>query len=166
MAEFPKPPPVKRVYTIKKSSKPRGEIYRLKGGDSILVTILSPTFWGVTIHFDERSRRSMGCRGNPEQCEGCLGKIPVKDLFYLFCWFGPGRTGHVELTPRAMGQLDEAMQGKGTYRGQRVKVFRTKANNGRLNIEVYERIDKPESLQPDEDPTELLEWLWAYRRFK
>jgi hypothetical protein len=157
-------PPIRRATEVPRAKGPGGHITRLRGGQSLDGTICSPKLHGFFVHFNKLIRRSEACFEDPATCPGCQSKLPQKTLWYLYLWCGPNKMEFVELTDGAARQLERALAGRKMWRGTRVRIERTRSDQGRLNVTVHEYSDNPDNVPADHDPSELLRFLWSSRR--
>lgn len=147
-----------------KKSEPRREVVRLKGGQQLECVVISPKFWGKVIHWDNTIKRSSPCYGDPEKCEGCKDHLPEKTLWYLCVWSHKYGKCFVEFTATAADQLMTLFEGNASFRGLRFRVSRTRADNGRLKVDLWEGLNDARSIPPDEDPEYVLQKMWAAKR--
>lgn len=157
-------PPIKRVYDVQKSAGSELRVVRLKGAQTINCQIISDTFWGVTIHFDHRVRRSEPCTGVPDTCPGCQVKKPVKNLYYLHVFSSHHAQCFIELTESAMVRVKELLEGEKTFRGQVIELRRTAADNGRIIVKMSETFAGRANLPKEKDPENTLRYLWEWGR--
>jgi hypothetical protein len=145
---------------------PELRVIRLKGNEVKEVVILSRKLWGVFIHFDERLRRSEPCLENTETCPGCVAKRPSKWRGYFHVTEPGSRPFILELTPEAAREFQDSMGPVKSYRGARAVFRRTKADNGRLLVELREYHGDVNALPTEIDPETVLRWLWDWKRVR
>ncbi len=161
--ENPRIPLKKPVGGPEKKAK-RKEIVRVRGGQSFDVTVIGREFYAYVVHWNSKFRRSRPCYEDPATCEGCKDQLPSKRLFYLECWCGQFGACFFEFTENVAFDLTGILSGKTDYRGSRLRIWRTHANNGRLNVEAKEWSEDPTKLPAETDPEETLRKMWEAPR--
>lgn len=142
--------------------KKEGELWieRLKANAKKAFTIYSPSLWGVWTHWN--GSRSEPCHREEKKCNGCKAGFPRRWKAYLHA-YDQRRHGPVfiELTPTCARQLLDQV-GKGiTLRGLVIVLERTKANNGRLSVQLQTQGADPERLPKHLDPYDTLMNIWG-----
>jgi hypothetical protein len=152
--------PLKRADDGPRRQKPRVEVVRVKGGQHFDLTVISKGFYAYVIHWNAKYRRSRPCYEDPSVCQGCKDQLPQKRLYYLEAWSGTFGACFFEFTETAAFALTEILSAKVHWRGSRLRLSRSHANNGRLNVECKEWSEDPEKLPKETDPEEVLRKMW------
>lgn len=144
-----------------KSDKNEIFVRRLKGSESLTMTVYSPQPWGVQVHWSKATRRSSPHFTDSKRCPGCQDDLPRKSLFYIFGFeIEQTRLIYLELTEKAGEAIKKQLGFGETMRGIGLYVSRTPANNGRLQVRVMNSHPAPQTLPPDRDPHDTLMRLW------
>jgi hypothetical protein len=152
--------PLKRPAEGPRKQKPRVEVVRVKGGAHYDLTVIGREFYAYVIHWNPKIRRSRPCYEDPAVCQGCKDSLIQKRLYYLEAWCGQFGSCFFEFTETTAYALTEILTGKQSWRGTRLRLSRTPANNGRLNVEVKEWSEDPIKLPAETDPEEILRKMW------
>ncbi len=148
---------------------PQHRIIQLDAGEQIDCVILSDNAYGIGTHWNDRAGkkgRSEKCTGDPEHCDGCLGKLPCRWKGYLYVYdFTHRRCVFIELTPATSEAIDLQAPPDKPLRGERLRLARGEGGKKtRIKVEVLEYRGDLESLPPDVDPSPILESLWNWGR--
>jgi len=155
---------VLRQNRVPERGGPRVDVVRLKGGECLTFCILSPSFWGFVIHWDERKRRSAACCEKRENCEGCRNELPQKWRGYLCVISQNKGKVFLEFTKEAANRLLDLVGDGESLRGLHFFLERTRSDNGRLRPRLLSTREDPDKLPADEDPEPILRFLWDWRR--
>lgn len=141
----------------------RLEVIRIKTVNPQEFVIVSPRVMAVEVHW---SGRSSECVGIANSCKGCQRAWPIKWKGYLHVQpLGADTTAFLELTDKAVLQLQQLTVARDTLRGTIVRIGKTAGGpKGRYKIDVRERIVPGNSLPPAEDPFAVLRFLWMCKR--
>lgn len=156
---FERGDPPDRVY--------RGFVRRVKPGEDVHCTVISPNFWKTFVHW---YGRTLPCHRDRTKCPSCKLASPRKYLGYLYIRNeSNGKHEHLELPLDASWDLLDAI-GKGTeLRGTR---FHAKRKGGKKTMIVFDLKARVEAVAPgfvlpeDKAPHEILEYLWQVNQAK
>lgn len=136
-------------------------VWRLKGGERGTIVIYSPKFHGVTVHWNPSAGRSSAHFTDAEHCDGCQDELPTKELYYLFGSHSEkARKVFLEMPRGAAEALQGMLAHAESFRGLRIWVERTKADNGRLRFRILEQ-EAGVKLPADQHPQETLFAMWG-----
>jgi len=138
------------------------EIYilRLKANQHYSFTIFSDHVWGINVHWN--GKKSEPHFTDEGRCPGCQAKRTKRWKGYLHCFSAKmGQEVFLELTPASAQSLLSQLGDRGSLRGNRIQVKRTKGDNGRLLISVLTACPEPNALPKEKDPQESLLKLWG-----
>lgn len=146
----PVPPPRKNILWVE----------CLKGGQRHRLLIYSPAVIGVFFHWTGKA--SKPCYKNHKLCEGGHDPETMKWRGYLHCWsYERGKPVFLQLTDTAVQQLWLQVSDKSALRGLSIHAARSKADNGRMSVQVDRYGEKgPDNLPPPLDVKESLLKLW------
>lgn len=144
--------------------KPKVWVWRLKGNERGTVVLYSETFWGYTVHYDARAKRSSPHWSDKSVCQGCQEELPTKEVFYLHGYHvEKARQVFLEM-PRGAADKLQAMLAHGeTFRGLCLHVSRTPADNGRLQFRFVTCEHGDKKLPRDLDPRDTLFAMWGIK---
>lgn len=145
-----------------KSNKQEIFVKRLKGSESLTMTVYSPAPWGVMVHWSKARGRSSPHYADRARCAGCKDNLPTKELYYVYGFeVEQNRLIFLELTEKAALSIKRQLGAGETMRGIGLYVQRTPASNGRLQARVMNAHPMPNTLPADRDPEETLLRLWG-----
>lgn len=154
----------KRLNKVPPARGPKIKVRRLRGHESVSGIVLSDNLWGFEIHYNPAIKRSEPHFEEPHLCDGCGNKLPLKSVFYLHLLETPGAQLFLELSPGGARSFQDALGEMKSYRGTKIKVRRTPADNGRLIVEIDPYFDARGRLPQSVDPIDTLRILWSWNR--
>lgn len=142
-------------------------VERLKGNDSQKFVVYSPQGWGVWTHYHGPRIGTKACYADKSRCFSGHKEDNMRWYWYLFAHsLKLNRPCFVQLTQAVRGQLLSQIDHGVSFRGMTITVYRTKADNGRLNarIDQYASKQATDRMRKDENPMKSLLHLWKEDR--
>lgn len=135
-------------------------VKRLKGQEAVTVAVLGDHVHGVWTHWGKG--KSEPHFRDPDHCPGCQARRPKRWKGYLHVFdYQANREIFLELTPHSANTLTYQLGRKDMMRGERIRVERSKGDNGRLTIAVLGAEKKIEALPAEKDPRPTILKLWG-----
>jgi len=145
----------------------RGFVRRVKPGEDVHCTVVSPVFWNCHVHW---MGRTVPCPRDRGHCIHCKTAIPRKYLGYLYVRNeSNGKYEHLELPLDASHDLLDAIGKEMDLRGVR---FHAKRRGGKKTGIVFDLKARLEQVAPgfelpsDKAPDEILGYLWQINAAK
>lgn len=138
-------------------------VERIAGGERQQFTVYSPAILGIWTHYSRSGTRP--CYAEQEHCEGGHCEETLRWKGYIHCWsFRMNRAVVLQLTAAASNIWLEQVAGNANLRGQRIEVWRTKGENGRVRVSVNEYLATgTDHLPPPQDILPSLYSLWKMK---
>lgn len=135
-------------------------IKRLKGGEAKTFVLYGTKIRGIWVHWNGGTGKSEP--HYEENCSACSKQIGKrwKGFLHAFC-VEEKQQVFLELTPSGAAALLHQLADPETIRGNLVRVKRSPAQNGRLQIVALERVKQHDNLPPEKDPRRSILKLWG-----
>lgn len=135
-------------------------VKRLKGEEALTVCILGDHVFGIWAHWS--GKKSEPHYTDAKSCPGCQAAKAKRWKGYLHVYdYNTNREIILELTPASAHQLRMQLGRETGMRGERIRVVRSKGDNGRLTITVLATTPNPETLPKEKDPRPVILKLWG-----
>ena len=135
-------------------------VKRLKGEEAVTVVILGDQVFGIWSHW--QGKKSEPHFRDADTCPGCVARRPKRWKGYVHVYdYSANKEIFLELTPHSAHQLHFALGRQSELRGERIRVARSKGDNGRLTVAVLTAEKKTEALPRAKDPRPTILKLWG-----
>lgn len=135
-------------------------VRRLKGEEGVTCAILGDKVYGIWSHW--QGKKSEPHFRNADDCPGCIARRPKRWKGFLHVWdYATNKEIFLELTPASASQLGQQLGRNSDLRGERIRVQRTKGDNGRLTVAVLQAEPKIDVLPKEKDPRQTILKLWG-----
>jgi hypothetical protein len=133
----------------------------IRGNERQKFTVYSPVIFGVYQHWT--GRRTVPCWENHELCQGGHRESTLKWRGYIHAWsYTRNSAVFVQLTGESIDCWWNQIARGVSLRGQQIYVVRSKADNGRLFVEVDKYSTRDANKLPEPlDPRESLFKMWG-----
>lgn len=137
-------------------------VKRMEGAESKTFVIYSSSIRGIWTHWNASADRSEP--HYEENCTPCKHEIPKRWKGYLHCFCPEEKRQLIlELTPTAAESLKAQVDDPDQLRGTLMRVKRSAASNGRLQITILERVQALNTLPKEKDPRRDVLLLWGLK---
>lgn len=135
-------------------------IKRLKGGEDIVVCVLANEIKGIWAHWS--GKKSEPHFFDSAHCPGCQAQRPKRWKGYLHVYDYAGNKELIlEVTPASAVQINRLCACSSKLRGERIRLQRSKGDNGRLTVSVLAVEPKIDALPKEKDPRPSILKLWG-----
>lgn len=141
---------------------PEMQIVRLKSGQELHCTVISPALWGCYVHW--AGNRSEPCYADKQKCPGHKKGLPIRWKGYIHVIDNhKQKECFLELTPLSADQLLGQIGSGEPLRGQRLSVRRMAGDKARLKVSLLAHHTAVSSaeLPLAKDPYKTLAKLWG-----
>jgi hypothetical protein len=143
----------------------RREVLRLKGNQQFKGWVLSKAWWSCTVHYNPQEKRTQPCLERERGCEGCLGEMSRRDLWYLNALNSEQGNCWIEFPQDSAAAIRDMLGGFPSYRGLQVKFYRSQSDKGVIRAELLNPEPMDGRRLPEaETPLETLWKLWTFKR--